>query len=464
MTTLIKQRPVIPSTLPPLESLMRDASPEHETIVRGLVHACEAYMDKLAEELRRLHSPILTPDQPSNLSSVPIPILRNGIKDIGREIKRTERLLLSYKPVLANNARRRIPIELWVMIFIYITPEMPRWNTDGPFLLSRVCSSWRSIAHSDRRLWPKVILSNDSNTWRGALAHLSVRGISPLVVVFDLINSPSAPLDKFFADEQIHNFIASTQACWTQLEVNTTRYTSYHMTWKETIHSLLSASMPLLETLVVNFYGSSTNFRNIGCVQVQVPALKTLVLEHAHAITNLHEQLTGFPPIQSLILRGMGISCDGNPTILETWLPSQHSSLTTLVLRAAESVAWVDGTPLWLPRLTTFHLGGSHDRGIIRILRRFHLPSLRHLQLANWGHAEPLYSLASLFTEYLPQWKCPLESLTFVAYYFEIRGVYTQQIATMDELEKFARSVPTLKDLRVQEYQGMSVPNLLTSA
>ncbi|KAF5366016.1 hypothetical protein D9758_006713 [Tetrapyrgos nigripes] len=177
-------------------------------------------------------------------SEEPVDQLKATLSFLKEEEKVLERLLNDHKSLLSPI--RHVPAEIWMRVFICCLPDIEymSWTAHfPPFILSRVCSSWRNVVLSTPQLWTSLeIQILPRPKWRSKFhMFLSRSGGLPLSLAIQWYPSKFYRGNDQFA-QYIPDLVASSSQRWRSLQLSVP---------ETSLAAFFDRSLPQLEVLEV---------------------------------------------------------------------------------------------------------------------------------------------------------------------------------------------------------------------
>ncbi|TFY74179.1 hypothetical protein EWM64_g9832 [Hericium alpestre] len=254
-------------------------------------------------------------------------------------------------------ASSRVPTELLSAIFDFALPDSPRLTTsasltEAPTVLTHVCARWRAVAHSTPSLWANVSIALYGHARPPKARHLSIKrkkfarmstGVSPMepkpmphdiqlaTFIAWLARSKASPLTV-----ALHNVHASHPTCAAFLAA----LCAHAARWRAIdivgvpldLFPVLPPTLPLLETLTINSYGSAAHHNSaLARAFVRAPRLRAVSVRSA-ALPTWHfpwAQLTALALVEFDAPRPTDAP---SPEITPSSIPCTRPRLTKRVL------------------------------------------------------------------------------------------------------------------------------------
>ncbi|KAL0567523.1 hypothetical protein V5O48_014472 [Marasmius crinis-equi] len=412
--------------------------------------------------LRQPHPPI-SRDLIRSSHAIPnfeVPTIICDIEDEERDVLRCEEEIRRIKLVLArmvNQKRvlqkrilerrfvvssiRRVPNELWAVIFGLCVPEHSLHITNStlkerlasiPSILTQVCSRWRHIATSLSHLWPSIYIE------LAALSHnvtslLEVhakhaKGGFDIVMKGDGFDGPS-----YAVDEWMRNSEEAYSWFWNRLS-RFRRCKFLELRRALPSNAPPNATFPLLEYLSLKYIQGDPPDWFLDAVHA-APNLRKLVLDTCHISLSPSQASRMFAHTPIQVLKADERVFEDLPTTLNL-LPTL-SKLEALRISFFSNDQGSLASPVICPSLRTLTIKQTHKPD--RVLRSLELPFLQTLILTNGfsnGHNCTIFTrqLSSLLS-LLPRFS----SLTRFAFHFGM-----DETTSLNPLVEIMKSLPNL--------------------
>ena len=409
-----------------------------------------------------------------------------GLDDNIKELKKLIKVHEKERQMLSDEIRpyqqlispiRRLPVDLLREVFIQCLPRghcSPMHASYPPLSLTRVCSSWRSIALSTPRLWASIHITIPNSAPPFHPSYI-VPANNPVVSAHTLnIMTQRASAAKEWLEKSGACPLDISLHSWGTVEPTlggiaiasflsfSNRWRSLKLTWghisSNTVADLLAADLPILESFALNgdvtisahtAFGHTTHallWRNSGLMKA--PRLREV------SFSQLREDPTTFPlkwsQLTSLTLQYVHWSLPHSLSFKTTFrMLGQCSSLIKCRLELPPPISNVEMSEeleaVCLPHLKFLAINdGSTD--ISPYLSTLNLPSLENFEFfgtIQWSQPNTRTSLHSI----LSRTSSTLRRFTTDPKFF-----------SKEDFESYLRLCPLLKSLQLLRSKTDSIP------
>ncbi|KAF5326054.1 hypothetical protein D9611_000285 [Ephemerocybe angulata] len=342
-------------------------------------------LDRLLQARRQKPAPSLFQRARLLLQRSPIPVISSPSRkwevedeEIEQTKHRIARLTLQRQETSTQlttlrasvSAYRRVPPEIWSMIFQFCLPEDETYVrpniTTAPLLLCRVCRVWRAIATSTPRLWTSLSINRN---WRKrphhALLQQWFQRASTLPLCLEVsFTSPHKSNPHPYHDYAVLQLLLSCADRWQRLRLCTTD--------DFLLQAILDNPMPLLHTLE---FSSNSAIGNLNIHPTFAPNLRTVTLLTAPlSLTPLSLPWNRLTQLSSRYWTDVHAHMEvmrrcPNLESIRVHILHAHSTHTPVL------------PPLQMPLLKTLEVVALNGSAMGLILERLSLPSLSELYL-----------------------------------------------------------------------------------
>ncbi|KAM5545499.1 hypothetical protein V8D89_000537 [Ganoderma adspersum] len=297
---------------------------------------------------------------------------------------RTIQLDWSWSAQKSHPATSNLPQELFAQIIrevywlIRREASYNQWGSNWSSPYQLVCRAWRDVIRSTPSFWSQEIRASRNPEWLEVCLERCA-GSPATVFVF----TPHEPSTTFAI---LRHYASCISACYIQ--------TGSEGTWAEGLSSLLTTSLPLLETLSIG--ALYENIANASITHDLLPRLTTLSLDYCSPPrdTTIYASLRNLTLSQSPwqisftdFLDVMGHCGNLESLSLDSILFNQfHETITSAAMRHS-----LRGTPVDLPSLRVLKLSGSREvlLNFLAILRAPLVTTLEAVTFVDLAHPGP---------------------------------------------------------------------------